>query len=228
MNPTSKIQNTSRLSPSTSRALGTVLRPPPPGFVNVTVNINESASPSPISHLPSPKRARAPRGTAFSLIELLVVVTIIGILAAISVPVVGGALQTAKKAEVTTVAQSVRTAIMAWNSEYGTWPTNVSPFEIDSNFLDLLTTTNQQTTNANPRGIIFLEVPAKFTNAQGLVTPAGYLSQGRRERFSGAIDLTGSGQLRFTAGGSNVTIRSAVAVWAPDNKDESKVVGTWK
>jgi len=206
MNPKSNIQNpkSSRLSPSTSRLLG--LQPNP-----------------------NPNPPRAPRGSAFTLVELLVVVSIIGLLAGLAIPAINGALKSAMRSEVAAVAQSIRTAVIAWNSEYGTWPTNGltasgTSFTTDANFLGMMTTT----TNANnPRGIIFLEVPTKFTNSSGIVTPNGYI-KGSNAPFRFAVDAAGTGVIS-NVGLENTNLRTAVAVWAPDaSAPTTKSVGTWK
>ena len=170
-------------------------------------------------------------GAAFTLVELLVVISIIGLLAGLAVPAINGALKSAKKSEVAAVAQSIRTAVLAWNSEYGTWPTNNltasgTSFTTDNNFLGMMTTS---TNTNNPRGIIFLEIPAKFTNASGIVTPNGYL-KGSNATFTFAVDSFGTGTVS-NIGYENpkLTLRTSVAVWAPDSAaPTSKSVGTWK
>ena len=165
------------------------------------------------------------RGAAFTLVELLVVISIIGLLAGLAVPAINGALKSAKKSEVAAVAQSIRTAVLAFNSEYGSWPTNAATFTADVNFLNLMTTT---TNSNNIRGIIFLEVPGKFTNSSGIVTPAGYLTGNARSNFVVAVDLDGDGVVTATNGTTATNLRTAVAVWAPDNTKPNQSVGTWK
>jgi len=170
--------------------------------------------------------SRASHGRAFTLVELLVVISIIGLLAGLAVPAINGALKTAKKSEVSAMAHSIRTAILAWNSEYGTWPGTGSSFTTDAAFVTQMTTAA-----GNPRGIIFLEIPSKFLdNQSNLVTPTGYL-QGSRPRFSVAVDTGNSGSVTATNGtpGTATNLITAVAVWAPDSSSPTtKSVGTWK
>jgi len=206
MNPKSKIKNqkSSRLSPSTSRPRATVLRPPSSGL-------------------------RASHLVAFTLIELLVVISIIGMLAGLAVPAIGGAMKSAKKSEVSALAQSIRTAVIAWNSEYGNWPTNNlsggTYFETSRAFYERMATTND-TTN-NPRGIIFLEVPAKFLDSQSnIVTPAGFI-KGSRPMVRFQVDRSGSGSIS-NVGYENTNLRTAVAVWAQDPNAANRSIGTWK
>ena len=188
MNPTSNIQN-----PKSSAHLPTFS--PLHLSLSAPSKIQNPKSKIPAPLTPEPLNPLTPRGhlAAFTLVELLVVISIIGLLAGLAVPAINGALKSAKKSEVAAVAQSIRTAIIAWNSEYGTWPTNglsgSGYFETSTTFLTMMTTTNS--TN-NPRGIIFLEVPAKFTNSSGLVTPTGFI-KASQPNFRFAIDSDGDG-----------------------------------
>lgn len=58
----------------------------------------------------------------FTLIELLTVVAVIGILASILIPVVGGARKSAVKAKSKAQFQGWATALVAFNNEYGYYP----------------------------------------------------------------------------------------------------------
>lgn len=175
----------------------------------------------------------------FTLVEILVVVSIIGLLAGLAIPAVGGALASARKAKATAMANQIRTALIQFNSEYGYFPTNGMNNGAGSSSatLALILTgdgSNSEATNANPRRIVFLEVPPDFTrNAAGnltnggIVTPKGFYKTGQ-SNFLVAIDHNYDGMVTVTNDGRATTIRGTTAVWFVDPKSPAKTVGTWR
>lgn len=178
---------------------------------------------------------------SFTLVEILVVVSIIGLLAGLSIPAVGGAMAAARKAKVTAMAHQIRTAITQFNTEYGYFPTN----GINTG-TGMGTTTNSLTlvlagldTNNNPRAIAFLEVPNDFTtgglglqtnqpNTVAIVTPRGFYSGNSQRVFTVSVDNNYDGMVSVTNGVTVANIRASVAVWYVDPKDSRKTIGTWK
>ena len=66
----------------------------------------------------------------FTLVELLVVVSIIGLLAGIMVPTITKAMEAGRKAKVKGELTAIVAAVKAYKQEYGQWP--VAKSQMDS------------------------------------------------------------------------------------------------
>jgi len=167
----------------------------------------------------------------FTLVELLVVVSIIGLLAGLGFPAISGAMKAGKKAEVAAMGESIKTAINAYYAEYSAYPTN-SKGEYFTNttadFILKMCTTNSSDGGGNARQIVFLEVPPKFTNSSGIVTPVGFLKN--QTNFKILVDSTSVGFVDPSSVSTctNTNVPASVAVWVPDPIDPKKAVGSFK
>ena len=161
------------------------------------------------------------------------VISIIGLLAGLGLPAINGAIKAGKKAEVAAMAESIKTAVNAFYAEYSQYPTNASGQTYTNTSLEFLgfmsTTTN--TNGGNTRGIAFLEVPPKFTNASGIVTPKGFYSGTNQSNFLITNDIGGAGFVNpklVSTTLTNSNVPSSVAVWVVDPTTNTKAVGTFK
>ena len=160
--------------------------------------------------------------------ELLVVISIIGLLAGLGFPAVNGAMKAGKKAEVGAMAESIKTAVSAFYAEYSTYPSNTTG-KTDAAFLTLMSTTN--TNGGNYRGIVFLEVPPKFTNSTGIVTPKGFYKGSSQSNFFILMDTGNVGSVSpktLSSTLTNTNVPNTVAVWVIDRDTNTKAVGTFK
>ena len=128
---------------------------------------------------------RAQKG--FTLIELMIVVAIIGILAAIALPAYQDYTVRAKLSEAITAASSARTTIAEYVSTNGELPTDGYSVEAQaSNLVSSVAWTNQRI-EANVQNI------TQITNGQILLSPSGYSS--------------GDGQVVWACTGNNIEAR---------------------
>lgn len=111
---------------------------------------------------PTPKSKKS---AAFTLVELLVVISIVAILAGLSFPAVSGAMDSAKKTQAKSNAVQIAAAVTAYEMEYGKLPTFTGS-TVDTNLVGILTTNNS-------RGIVFLEAQA-WKKGKGGTNSVGY------------------------------------------------------
>jgi prepilin-type N-terminal cleavage/methylation domain-containing protein len=168
---------------------------------------------------------------SFTLVELLVVISIIGLLAGLGFPAINGAMKAGKKAEVASMAEQIKTAVSAFYAEYSAYPTNTGGVftNTDQDFLEVISTTN--TNGGNFRGILFMEVAPKFANSNGIVTPKGFYKGIAQSNFFILMDVTNAGYVNpkdVCKSLTNSNVPSSIAVWLVDPDNDKKAVGTFK
>jgi len=148
---------------------------------------------------------------AFTLIEILTVITIIGILAALLLPAIGAATNKAKTARARTMVQHTGAAFRAYFAENSVWPTNSSysgdPFPLMTNVFK------------NSASITFLDVSPKdlgtFTISS--VTYTGVVVDPWKRPYWCRVDSAYAGYVANPfSGGANITV--GYAIWS-DGKD---------
>ncbi len=189
-----------------------------------------------------------PKRSGFTLIELLVVISIIALLAGLAFPALQGAIDSAQKAQASTMCNQLAIAANLYNTEYGVWPiigssTGDFTFSTSSQWGDLCTSFNgnktikdgSTTTSqvANSRAIQFMSF-----NKKDLATPtANYVISPVKKatdrlyrmvvdgNYDGVITIA---DLSKSSGDSNLAM--GVGVWAFGDKstDNTKKVGSYR
>lgn len=105
--------------------------------------------------------------SAFTLVELMIVIGIIAILVAMMFPVVLGAKAKARKKQALTEAHNIALALKAYRMEYGKWP-NQNQAVADTTYFVSNYLVIRELAGDNPRGRVFLAIQA--TNQTDSVT----------------------------------------------------------
>lgn len=170
------------------------------------------------------------KSSAFTLIELLIVIAIIGILMSLLFPAVNSAIDAARKAQAKNDAVQIATAVIAYETEYGKLPTSPSSdSSLDAkasaatDIISILANLNSPTAD-NPRAIVFIEVQNAKKGKSGLsngtfVDPWGGTY---KVALDGDYDNT-LGSIGSSPGPTTNGLRKKVAVWnAAVGKDDTE------
>jgi prepilin-type N-terminal cleavage/methylation domain-containing protein len=123
------------------------------------------------------------RKNGFTLVELLVVITIIAVLAGAAAPMAMSAIQKAKKMRALNTCMGIASAVNSFYTEYGAMPRDgmESDTEVntktDLDFLKVLLGTETESTLLNTRAIKFLNVEEGKGNKDGLMYVSGSAGQ---------------------------------------------------
>ena len=127
-----------------------------------------------------------PRTRAFTLIELLVVIVIIAVLMGLAFPVFQGVQEQARKAQAKNDLLQIVTAVTAFYTEYGRYPTTgnseaEATFGLANTNATLFDELRGITHALNTRQIVFLSPPdvRDSTNPRAGVAPAGSANAGQ-------------------------------------------------
>ena len=165
----------------------------------------------------NPTTTNSKKSAAFTLVELLVVISIIAILAGLLLPAVNGALESAKKTQGKSTAVQIAAAVSTYEMEYGKLPTN-STGRVDADFMNILTGAD---TTYNSRSNVFLEAPA-WKKGKGGTNDKGYCDPwDSNTPYSIALDNDNYDN-SINAGTNSQSLRKKVGVWNdprshPDN-----------
>ena len=136
----------------------------------------------------------------FTLIELLIVIAIIGILAGLVFPALGTVRNNAKRSKASTECQSLKTAIIMYESEFSCWPAKVSGSAdslLDSSeYIGMC----KALTGENAKKTVFYEVGVGYDETKGILDPWG-------RPYQVMLDVDYDGKIKD---GSNTKAVSAV------------------
>ncbi len=161
----------------------------------------------------------------FTLIELLVVIAIIGILAGLVFPALGTVRNNAKKSKANSECQSLKTAIVMYESEFSCWPAKISSKDavVDgSSYVEMC----KVLTGKNSKKTVFYEVGVGYDENKGILDPWGKPYQVILDAdFDGQIDsgIKAVSEVNNVNNRSGQNLRVKVAVYSYGDKDETDI-----
>ncbi|MEM9446652.1 MAG: type II secretion system protein [Verrucomicrobiota bacterium] len=189
--------------------------------------------------------------SGFTLVELLVVMTIVAILMGLAIPGVGIAFEAAKKAQAGVVVNQLKVAMTNYKTEYGRWPVyalqNPEPDEIlEAGMLYYMLTGTEEKSKQmdNPRRIPFMEFnlkdlrqgPPDANNVRPPVNPEDadtFVDPWNREYLM-VFDLDYDNRVLVPSLNPNleedVYMNTSMAFWSTgaDGDVRAKYIATWK
>ncbi len=125
----------------------------------------------------SPHLSRAASRRGFTLIEILVVITIIAVLAGLLFPAMSAVRESARKASAKNDIMQIVNAVKNFMTDYGRMPAptgtvGTAPVS-NATLMTVLRGVETAATKTNPRAIRYLEIPEKTATSSSTVTRSG-------------------------------------------------------
>ena len=167
--------------------------------------------------------------SGFTLLELLIVISIIAILAAIAFPATSMVMNQARKAQAESQVAGIVNAVKLYETQYSVLPLGNSPGEqeipTDSEFVDILTGVD---TDNNTKEISFLEGKQAKKASGSKPARSGFVNQGNGS--SSLVDPWGNFYMvildanyddEIKVPGTETPIRTKVVAWSFGKPDDS-------
>lgn len=162
-------------------------------------------------------RLPVPAASGFTLIELMVVISIMAIMATIAIPVIRNAVDAGRRAQAQTEVSALAVALRAYLNAYSVWPSlfteDGSETEVAGNVMRVLA--GENINNANPREIMFMEFPEHAISEWRFVDAWGHNTY----RF--AVDYNYNNEVTARLPDGEITLQQRVAVWSLGESDRS-------
>lgn len=181
--------------------------------------------------------------SGFTLLELLIVIGIIAILAAVAFPVTGMVIEKARKTEALNECVNLVRAVKQYEADYNKYPIKSGSAGTDSlettsneSFMKILLGTDDSQSGLNPRGIVYYGGKAAKEGTSGLDYGEGGGDPSLKDPWGNLYFIQIDGNYDGDVAGpadceSSNEIRTGVIAWSkgkPKNGDEGQEFGPCK